>query len=137
MRTPNLFISHSWRYADQYGRLINLLKARKYFDFKDYSVPPDDPIHNARNDAQLRRAIRAQMIPCQVVLILAGVYATYSKWITIEIDLAQSGFNYPKPIIAIRPRGNTHISKRVQLAADEIVGWNTESIVRAIRRRMR
>ena len=26
MKTYNLFISHSWRYADQYDRLINLLR---------------------------------------------------------------------------------------------------------------
>jgi len=26
-----------------------------------------------------------------VVLILAGVYSTYSKWINIEIDLAKNG----------------------------------------------
>ena len=68
-----------------------------------------------------------------VVIILAGVYATYSKWIDIEIDLAKAGFSNPKPIIAIRPRGNERISERVRRAADRIVGWNTESIVSAIR----
>lgn len=73
------------------------------------------------------------MIPCQVVIILAGVYATYSKWINIEIDLAQSGFLYSKPILAIRPRGNVNISTKVSQAADKIVGWNTESVVSAIR----
>ena len=43
MKTYNLFISHSWSYPDAYERFINLLKARPYFAFKDYSVPPDDP----------------------------------------------------------------------------------------------
>ena len=70
---------------------------------------------------------------CHVVLILAGVYATYSKWINIEIDLAKEGFTHAKPIIAIRPWGNERISERVQLAADRVVGWNTESVVGAIR----
>ena len=74
--------------------------------------PQDDPIHRAATDAQLRRAIRNQMAPCHVVLILAGVYASYSKWINIEIDLAEEGFQRPKPIIAIRPRGNTLISRK-------------------------
>ena len=128
MKTYNLFISHSWKYSDQYDRLVNLLNQRRYFSFRNYSVPPDDPIHGAGSDAQLRRAIRNHMVPCHVVLILAGVYATYSKWIDIEIDLAKEGFTNPKPIIAIRPRGNERISERVR-----IVGWNTESIVSAIR----
>ena len=133
MKTYNLFISHSWRYVDTYTRLVALLKERPYFDFKDYSVPPNDPIHNAANETNLRMAIRAQMMPCHVVLIMAGVYATYSKWINIEIDLAKKGFSTAKPIIAIRPRGAERVSTTVSAAADKIVGWNTESVVSAIR----
>ena len=133
MKTYNLFISHSWLYGNQYARIHRLLRDRRYFAFRDYSVPQDDPIHGAANDAQLRRAIKSHMTPCHVVLILAGVYVTYSRWINTEIDLAQKGFKRPKPIIAIRPRGNKRISQRVQNAADRIVGWNTESIVAAIR----
>ena len=133
MKTYNLFISHSWTYTDAYERLVNLLDKRQYFAFKNYSVPKDDPIHNARSDAQLRAAIRNQMIPCHVVLIMAGVYSTYSKWIGIEIEIAQRGFLTPKPIIAIKPWGNTNVSSVVSAAADKLVNWNTESIVAAIR----
>ena len=134
MRTFNLFISHSWNYSNSYDRLIRLLRARRYFSFRDYSVPRNDPVHHAGTDAQLRAAIRRHMSPSSVVIILAGVYATYSKWINIEIDLAQDGFTNAKPILAIRPRGNQRISTTVSEAADEIVGWNTESVVAAIRR---
>ena len=72
--THNLFISHSWTYAGQYDQLMELLRGRAYFRFKDYSEPRDDPIHNAGTAAGLRQAIRTQMAPCGVVLILAGVY---------------------------------------------------------------
>lgn len=133
MKTHNLFISHSWSHSNSYNGLVNLLRNRKYFAFKDYSVPRDDPIHNAPTDAALRQAIRDQMTPCGVVLILAGVYATYSKWIDKEIDLAESGFLLRKPIVAIRPRGSKRISVRVRQAADEIIGWNKDRIVAAIR----
>ena len=132
--TKNLFISHSWRYGDHYDRLIALLKQRSYFAFKDYSVPKDDPVHNAPNKAALKAAIKNHMQPCHVILIMAGVYSTHSKWINIEIDLAKNGFTSSKPILAIKPRGNTRISSRVRDAADEIVNWNTESVVGAIRR---
>ena len=134
MRTYNLFISHSWRYGGLYDRLYSLLHACRYSAFRHYSVPQDDPIHDAATDAQLRRAIRDQMPPCHLVLILAGVYASYSKWINIEIDLAKAGFQCPKPIVAIRPRGNTPMSRGVREAAGEIANWSTESLARAIRR---
>ena len=133
VRTFNLFISHSWSYGNDYENLIALLRKRSFFDFRDYSVPRDNPIHNAHTMTQLREAIRRQMQPCSVVLIMAGVYATYSKWINKEINLAKNGFSAPKPIIAIRPRGNERISTVVQEAANKIVGWNTESVVDAIR----
>ena len=134
LKTFNLFISHSWSYSTAYDNLVNLLNERTYFSYRNYSVPIDDPIHNASTDAQLRSAIRNQISPSSVVIILAGVYSTYSKWINVEIDLAQNGFTSPKPILAIRPRGSERISSVVRDAADEVVGWNTESVVGAIRR---
>ena len=67
------------------------------------------------------------------ILILAGAYATYSKWINIEIELAEMDFSYSKPIIAIAPWGSERISEPVREAADRIVRWNTESIVKAVR----
>ena len=133
MRTFNLFISHSWTYSDQYTRLVALLENRGYFKFKNYSVPSDDPLHTKGTIAELRHAIRQQMAPCSVVLILAGVYATHSRWINEEIDLATDGFGSPKPIIAIAPWGSARTSVRVKSAANQIVGWNTESVVSAIR----
>lgn len=128
--TYNLFISHSWSYANEYEQLLKLLNARPYFSFKNYSVPKNDPIHNASSDFQLRLAIREQMKSASCVLILAGVYATYSKWINIEIELAKS---MGKKIIAIEPWGVARTSITVKEAADVIVGWNTDSIVNAIR----
>jgi len=128
--TYNLFISHSWVYSDAYSKLMELLSNAPYFNFKNYSVPKDDPIHNAPNDYQLRAAIKNQMQHASCVLILAGVYATYSKWINIEIQLAQE---MGKKIIAIQPWAAQRTSQVVKNSADEIVGWNTDSIVKAIR----
>ena len=134
VKTYNLFISHSWSYGDDYDRLTNLLDQRSYFSYIDYSVPKDDPVHDAGNDAELKKAIKNHMRPCHVVLVMAGVYSTYSKWINIEIDLAEEGFSSAKPLIAVKPWGNTNVSSVVREAAVEIVNWNTESIVAAIRR---
>lgn len=75
----NLFISHSWTYGAHYDGLLNLLRQRSHFFFKDHSVPKYDPIHYANNDKQLSETIYYQMYSCHVVLIMAGVYSTYSK----------------------------------------------------------
>ena len=128
--TYHLFISHSWAYSDAYDKLVRMLNNASNFSYKDYSVPKNDPIHNASNVAQLKAAIRNQMQHASCVLILAGVYSTYSKWINIEIELARE---MDKTIIAIEPRGAQRTSLVVKQAADKVVGWNTNSIVSAIR----
>ncbi|MCI5708638.1 TIR domain-containing protein [Veillonella caviae] len=125
----NLFISHSWSYSSYYNDLVKLLDAAPGFCYKNYSVPKNDPIHNAYSDRALKEAIRDQMKYASCVLILAGVYATYSKWINIEIALAQE---MGKKIIAIEYWGAERTSSIVKRCADKIVKWNTNSIINAI-----
>lgn len=126
----NLFISHSWTYNNTYEDLTKLLNNASYFSYKNYSVPKDDPIHNANNDRELYNAIEEQIRHASVVLILAGVYSSYSKWIDKEIEIAQ---NLNKPILAIEPWCSEKTSAKVKNSADRIVRWNTDSIVSAIR----
>lgn len=133
MNTINLFISHSWKHNNQYEDLISLLKDRGYFDFKNYSVPSKDPldVSGSKYKEKLREAIKQQMQLSQVVIIIAGKYVTYSDSIQMELELAaQMG----KPIIAVRPWGANQISTVAENAADDLIGWNSDSIVEAIRR---
>lgn len=131
-KTYNLFISHSWSYSDSYEKLINLLNAGD-ISYKNYSVPKDDPIHTNGTDKQLYDAIKNKISASSVVLILAGVYASYSKWIDKEIEISTSGFIYRKPIIAIEPWGSEKTSLKVKNNADQIVKWQTSSIIKAIK----
>lgn len=129
----NLFISHSWAYSDAYEKLINLLDLAPDFYYKNYSVPINDPIHNAQNDSKLKAAIKEQMSRASCILVLAGVYSTYSKWINIEINLAKKGFTVPKKVIAIEPWGAERTSLVVKKNSDQIVKWQTSSIIKAIK----
>lgn len=128
--TYHLFISHSWTYSDAYKKLVSLLDSNTSFKYRNYSVPKDDPVHNANSQTQLRAAIRNQMQHASCILILAGVYSTYSKWINIEIELANE---MGKKIIAIEPWGAERTSTVVKKNADRIVRWNSSSIISAIR----
>ena len=123
----NLFISHSWKYGDQYNRLKELLVNRGY-EYRDYSVPSNKPILSD-DDEELENAIELKIILSSVVIIMAGVYSTYSTWINKEIELAKK---WDKPIIAVEPYGSQRTSSVVKNAADIICGWNTKSIVNAI-----
>lgn len=133
MKTVKIFISHSWNYDNQRDKLVNLLDERKYFHWRDYSVPIDDPLHTNGTDKELRDKIAEQIRQSSIVIVLAGVYASHSKWIKKEIEIAKNYFSAPKPILAVEPWGSEKTSRYVKDEATEIVRWNTERIVKAIR----
>jgi hypothetical protein len=133
-KTHHIFISHSWSYGDSYDNLKNLLNNRSYFPYRDYSVPKNSPIHTTGTKRELREAIKNKLSPTNVMIVLAGVYSTYSDWIKEEIDIANNSFSRKKPILAIRPWASKKISSIVQDNSDLVVGWNTESVVNGIRK---
>ena len=130
LKDYRLFISHSWAYGDAYEKLVKFFNEHPNFAWINYSVPRNDPIHTAANDKQLYEAIKAQIKPVNCVVILAGVYSSYSKWIDKEIKISKTEFS--KPIIAVEPWGAERTSVVVKNNADEIVKWQSSSIVNAI-----
>ncbi len=134
MKIYNLFISHSWTYKQQYDHLVNLLDQADGFEYNNFSVPKDNPIHTDGTNKELREAITEKIRNCHVVLVLAGVYSTYSKWINIEVEVAKKSETWQKPIVAIEPWASERTSQHVKDNADEIVRWNTKSIVDAIQK---
>lgn len=145
--TPyKIFVSHSWSYPDSYDRLMQMLNNKMGFSYQNFSVPKDNPIHYAQNDTTLYQAIKSRVDQVDVILILAGVYATHSKWINLEIKAAKSsngllgalsGYMTNKPIIAVEEWGALKTSGVVKDNANEVVGWNSDSIIDAIKRLVR
>lgn len=130
LKTYRIFISHAWTHNDEYYRVTNMLDDAPRFSWRNYSVPEHDPKHTGSNK-QLVQALYNQIKPTHAVIILAGMYVPHSSWIQKEIDIARE---MKKPILGIVPWGGQKIPKAVQETANEIVGWNTNSIVSAIRR---
>ena len=81
MKTYNIFISHSWNYTGHYQKLIDFFDAEPRFNYRDYSVPKDNPVHKTGSDKELEQAIKMHIDPSSIIVIIAGVYASCSKWI--------------------------------------------------------
>ena len=131
----NVFISHSWSYSNHYDRLAEWIFDEAWtlngqrIQFINTSVPRDNPIHFAPNDAALQQAIYQRIANSHVVVIPTGMYANYSKWIRKEIDGAKV---YRKPILAVDPWAQKRASSVVADAADDAVGWNKQPIINAV-----
>ena len=131
LRKYYVFMSYAWDYGGEYQRLCNLLDNAPLFTWANYSVPEDSPIHNAKTKKAIKDGLTNHIKPSQIVIVLGGMYGAYSDWMQTEMDIA-GDFN--KPILGIVPYGGERVPTAVQNAADEMVGWNTASIVSAIRR---
>ena len=133
LRWYYLFVSHAWIYHEDYYRLESFLNVAPNFMYKNYSVPTHDPLINPGTrvgENKLYDLLVAQIRPVQCVLVIAGMYAAHRYWMDKEIAIAQM---LGKPIIGVVPWGQQRIPLAVSQAANEMVRWNTDSIVSAIR----
>lgn len=136
LKTYDIFISHAWKYGDEYERLVGLLDKSSLFKFRNYSAPDYKPLHNidatdVRTETQIKEAIDRKIRNVNCVLVISGMYLNNRKWMLYEID---SALRHKKPIIAIIPYHHKSMPSFIQNIANEIVYWNTDSIVSAIRK---
>ena len=80
-RIYKIFISHSWAHVDDLKLLRNLLESRGYFNVEFTEFPPTDSIDSI-NTYYIRKRISERIEASDVVLGIAGVYASYSEWMT-------------------------------------------------------
>jgi len=128
LREYPLFICHDWDYSDDYYRICDVLNDAPNFSGINLSVPEHAPL---ATDDMLRKNLRDQIRPADVMLVLAGMYTARSTWMDWEMEF---GRITGKSIIGVKPWGNVQLPVIVQDNADEIVAWNAASIVDAIRR---
>lgn len=132
-RIYKIFISHCWNYDDVLQKLKNLLDSRGYFNAEYTHVEKSHPI-NSEYATVIKAQITRRLDDSDIVLAIAGVYASYSDWMQWEMDRAKElGLN----VIGVIPRGQERISSQVYSRSVEDVRWNADSIVAAIRRNVK
>lgn len=129
LKTRMLFISHAWAYSDHYHKVVEWFDGASNFDWKNSSVPSHDSLPD-KTSKGLSAGMTRQISPAQGVIILAGMYAAHSAWIDYEIDEA---IRMGKVIIGVRPWGQERVPVKVQNAAKVMVGWNSNSVIQAVR----
>lgn len=127
-----LFASHSWAYGHHRDGLHSLLSPtwRKGIEFHDFSASEEHPLHYGDDHDRLVRMLARRIQKCDAVLLLAGMYSSYSYWIDVEASLAR---HFNKPILAIAPHGQQRLSAVATDASPyEPIRWRGESVRNAI-----
>lgn len=130
----DIFITHAWRYHDDWTKLCDLLDKSSGFAWRNFSLPWHDPAMNPNSEvggAFIRSSLETQIIPAQAVILLAGVYSIKSaqRWLNLEVEFARK---HKKPIIAIPALGETGVPDNIISLCDRSVGWDPEAIIAAL-----
>lgn len=108
-RDYKIFVSHSWSHSDDLEALRNLLNKRGYFNVEFTEASKDVPI-NSQNASYIKTVLKNKIISSDILLALAGVYASHSDWMIWELE---TSVNNGIPIVGVIPRGQERISQEV------------------------
>ena len=100
-----IFISHSWQYSDTLESLRKLIDARGYFNATYEESTRDNPI-NSGNESYVKTRLTQKIAASDIILALAGVYASHSSWIQWELDKA---LELGIPIIGVIPTASVKV----------------------------
>lgn len=125
-----IFISHSWQHSDTLESLRNLINQRDYFNASYEESTKDKPI-NSDDEAYVKSRLTQKIKNSDIILAIAGIYASHSSWMEWELDKA---IELGVPIVGVVPRGQERISTIVTSRSIDDVRWNKESIISAIRK---
>ena len=133
-KTHDLFITHAWRYHQDWAKLCELLDNTPGLAWRNFSLPWHDPAMNPNSEvggAFIRNFLETQIIPVHGVIFLAGVYAINSAqgWLDLEIEIARK---HNKPVIAVPPYGETVVADKIRAFCDGSAGWHAEELVAAL-----
>ncbi len=133
--TCDLFLTHAWRYHEDWKHMIDVLNTQGVRTWRNFSLPWYDPALDPRTPEGgeiVRRNLESQIIPCDAVVLLSGVYEQVGcrKWVDMEIDMAR---RHGKLIIAVPAIGATEPSAEVRALADVVMGWDGPAIIVAAR----
>lgn len=130
-RTRDLFISHAWRYHDDWNRLSGMLDAYDPYAWRNFSLPWFDPALNPATDSggeTLRWGLESQIIPVHAMILLSSVFGQQGsrKWIDFEIEMARK---HSKPIIALPAWGEASVPSEVAQVAQAVAVWDVEKLL--------
>lgn len=128
-----LYVVHGWIVDDDYSRVIEYAETAENFYYLSLSKP-DAPIPGGDGTAARRTAIVETLRNTECVVCSAGAWERYQDWARYTVERAKE---MELPVVAIEHFGPREMDIRLKGHADEIVGWDSRSIVDAIRRQAR
>ena len=122
----DVFISHSWRYHDDWIELANHFDDYKKTFIRNFSLPWHDPaieIHNEKGRELVKKWLEKQVIPAKKFFLLSSVTNIKSAlyWIDYEIEVAKK---HSIPIIGLPLKNSDEYTDYVRNFANKLIMWD-------------
>lgn len=133
-RTYDVFVTHAWRYHDDWTSFAKLLNNLGGFHWRNFSLPWYDPALDVNSETGKKAVadlLETQIIPAHVVIALDGVFVVRSarRWLDEEIRLARQ---HGKPVLAMPTLGGTEVSAELKSQCDQVLTWDGKAVAEAI-----
>jgi Thoeris protein ThsB, TIR-like domain len=130
LRRYSVFFSHSWDYDAELITIKKWLSEANLINIADFSITKFKPL-DTKSNRELEIELEKIIKMVHIVVVIAGIYTSHRKWMQKEIDIAKAN---NIPIIGIKPRGAQKLPISVKNNAKELVSWNSNSLISAIRK---
>jgi hypothetical protein len=130
----DLFITHAWRYHQDWIRLSELLDAEAGLSWRNFSVPWHDPAMDPNTDVGgrfVRNWLETQILPVVGVVALASVFERGSgkRWVVTELEFARQ---HRKPILGLPSFGQSAVPDEMVPLVDAVSGWDASQIIKTL-----
>ena len=102
----DIFISHAWRFHDEWKILVNIIDQIEEIEWRNFSTPWHDPALKPTNKLGLQsitNTLKTQIIPCDLCFFISDLYLINSnlKWLKIAENFANE-FKIPTYFTGIK-----------------------------------
>ena len=127
LKTYQLFITRVAETDEEYERFVGRLDDAYDFNYENHS---DNVLSGKSDKEELKNTLKDTINGVEMVIILAGLYPTYSNMIWAVIELSHE---LKKPVLLIRPYGMEDVPAELEEASNGVIGWSASCIAGAIK----
>lgn len=125
-----VFITHAWRFHDDWNRLASLMEQVQDSPWVNYSIPWYDPsirVHRDAGKEKLESMLLTQILPAKFIIFLCGVYSTKSAqvWFNTALDIAHDN---RKTVLLMPGFADRNFDAPDRLANSLRVSWDLEEL---------
>lgn len=128
-----LYAVHGWTRDEDYSRLFEFIQSAENFYYRAVSDPDSHP-DQGDGVAARRTAIGEALKEAECIVCAAGTWERFNDWARYTIESARA---LDLPVVAVEHFGPKDMDPRLKGYASEVVGWDSRSIVDAVRRQAR